>query len=72
MNDYKAERKAVGDRLRDLRMERSITQKGLAEMANVCRTYLNAVEAGAKPISVKMLYSVAAVLKVSVDEIIRW
>jgi len=62
--------KLIGERIRDLRLEKSITQKSLAELAKIDRTGLNLVESGTHPVSIKSLYAISAALGVSPCDLI--
>lgn len=45
----------IGDRIRDLRKEKNISQEALANIAEVDRTYMTVVETGKRNVTVKIL-----------------
>ncbi len=57
-----------GQRVRDLRKKKGLTQEQLAEMAKIDYSYLNAIEAGRKNPSLKRIAKLARVLEISLPE----
>ncbi len=57
-----------GQRVRDLRKKKGLTQEQLAESAKIDHSYLNAIEAGKKNPSLKRIAKLARVLEVSLPE----
>ena len=57
-----------GQRVRDLRKKKGLTQEQLAEMAKIDHSYLNAIEAGRKNPSLKRIAKLARVLEISLPE----
>jgi transcriptional regulator with XRE-family HTH domain len=55
----------VGQRIRELRRKLELSQEGLANEAEVDRTYVTDVENGRRNISVEVLERIIAALKVS-------
>lgn len=55
------------ERLRNVRLEKALTQSQLAELANVNRTTITLIEKGERAPSVEVLCSLAEVLDVSID-----
>ncbi len=64
-------RRAVGDRLRDLRLEQGISQEALSHRAGVHRTYIGRLERGESGVTVDMLAAILAALGVSLAEFFR-
>ena len=60
-----------GMRLRQLRLERSLTQLRMAIEFGIDRSYISDVERGRKAISLPMLEVIALGLKVSLSELLR-
>ena len=56
---------AIGHRIRELRMERGLSQEKLALKADLDRTYLAGVENGKRNLSVKSLEKIIGALDVS-------
>lgn len=48
----------LGQAIHDLRLERDLTQEGLAELAGCDRAYLSAVECARKAISMELLIAI--------------
>ena len=61
----------LGNALRELRVERSLTQEELAEIADLSRNHISAVERGEKSITVYALYRILKVLGISFGEFIE-
>ena len=62
-------RRAIGDRLRELRIEAGITsQEALGHRAGVHRTYIGRLERGESGITVDMLAAILSALSVSLAE----
>ena len=58
----------IGERIRDLRGKKSLSQEKLALKADLDRTYLAGVESGKRNISVKSLEKIINALEVSFSE----
>jgi transcriptional regulator with XRE-family HTH domain len=61
---------AVGAELRRLRVERGLTQEGVAERVGMHRTYLNQIEAGSRNVSLGVLARLSAVLGASLSSVV--
>jgi transcriptional regulator with XRE-family HTH domain len=64
-----AERKAFGQRLRELRKSRRLSQERLAELAGLHRTYVSSVELGHRNVGLDNIYALAAALGVEPREL---
>ena len=65
-------RKAIGQRLRELRLKAGITsQESLAHKAKVHRTYVGRLERGETGVTVEALAAILAALGVSLREFFR-
>lgn len=62
-------RKAVGARIRELRLERSLTQEELGNASGMDRKTVLYVELGQRSLSFERLWDIAAVLGVDVVEL---
>lgn len=62
--------KAVGTRIRQIRLEQHLTQEALAEEIGISTSHVSNIETGTKQISLSTLIKVANILKVSVDELL--
>lgn len=60
-------RRAFGDRVRELRRERGLSQEGLAHIADLDRTYVGGVERGLGNISLDNIHKLANALKVDIS-----
>jgi transcriptional regulator with XRE-family HTH domain len=63
-SDRDAQLAAFGRRLRELRLARGLSQEGLADLANLHRTYIGSVERGERNVSLANIYSLARALNV--------
>ena len=62
---------ALGEAIRSLRLERSLSQEGLAERAQLDRTYVGGVERGERNVAVANLLRIASALGVAASELLR-
>ncbi len=63
--------KRLGQQIRDLRLEKSISQEELAAIAGVHRTYIGMVERGEKNITILTLARLSEALGVNLTKIIK-
>ncbi|MCB1591206.1 MAG: helix-turn-helix transcriptional regulator [Alphaproteobacteria bacterium] len=61
-------KKKFGERLRELRKRKNLSQESLALSCGLDRTYIGGVERGERNISLINMYKIAAALGVSVRE----
>jgi len=66
----KRRRVAFGLRLRELRLERGLSQEALAHTADLHRTYVGSVERGERNISIDNIYALADALDVQAAQLI--
>lgn len=64
-------RQEIGDVLRDVRLQRGLTLRQVAQRASVALGYLSEVERGQKEASSEILASVAEALDVPLSKILR-
>jgi len=65
-------RRAIGDRLRELRLNAGIgSQEALAHRAGIHRTYVGRLERGESGVTVEALAAILAALHVSLGEFFR-
>lgn len=62
---------ALGQKLREARIEKGFTQHALAEKAAVCNVYLGEIERGLKMPSMNIFIKIIEALDVSADYILR-
>lgn len=62
--------KLIGKRVREVRLERGISQTELAERSKTTAQYLSQIENGKKQASLQVLLSVAEVLEISLNELL--
>lgn len=69
MNTKKDILKKFGDKVRELRNERELSQEQLAFKADLHRTYIGMIERAEKNITLVNIEKIAAALKVSVNDL---
>jgi transcriptional regulator with XRE-family HTH domain len=67
---WESRRRAVGQRIRDLRIERNLTQETLALESGVSRNVLIGVEHGRRSLLYERLFDLADALGVSAAELL--
>lgn len=60
-------RRAFGDRVRELRKERGLSQERLAHIADLDRTYVSGVERGLRNISLDNIHKLADAMNIDVS-----
>lgn len=61
----------LGERIRELRAERGLSQEGLADAARIGRAYMSGIERGVRNCSVLHLLKIAKALKVDAGALFR-
>ena len=59
----------LGDRIRDVRMARQLTQAELADLCELHRTFIGSVERGERNVSILNLRTIARALRVELAEL---
>ena len=64
----------VGNRIKELRTKRGLTQEALAEKAGISRQHLSAIEAPniCRPISMDLLFNLANVLQIEPYQLLQF
>jgi len=62
--------KILGNRIRQLREDRKISQQSLAEMCNVEKSNMARIEAGRTNPTLLSLYKISSALKISLAELV--
>jgi len=62
---------ALGQAIRQVREDRSLSQERLAELAGLHRTYLSSVEQGRRNLSIGNVSKIANALGVSMTELVQ-
>lgn len=70
MTDIDEALQRLGERMRELRAERGLTQLRLAERSGISRPSIANVEAGRQNISLRQLCALAAALGIGVEELL--
>lgn len=68
--DDKLDFRLIGRRVRDFRMDRGLTQEGLAEGAELSVPYVSNIERGKKKASISTFIRLASALGVTVDTLL--
>ncbi len=66
----RARLRSIGDRIRDVRTEKGLSQERLAELAGLHRTYLSLIELGKRNFYIGSLYAIADALDTSPADLI--
>jgi DNA-binding XRE family transcriptional regulator len=61
----------IGKRIKTLRNDLSLSQETLANIAEIDRTYMTDIENGKRNVSVNILYKIATVLNVTLEEFFK-
>ena len=67
----KSIRKSLGNRIRQLRHEKKISQEGLADKCSLHRTYIGGIERGERNPSLDNLGKISKALEVELFELFR-
>ena len=62
-------KKKFGEKVKQLRLGRGLSQEGLANEANLDRTYIPGIEKGERNVSITVIEKLAIALKVSVKDL---
>lgn len=63
--------KVIGERIRNFRKERGLSQEELAEIANLHTTYIGQLERGEKNATLESIAKVANALEISLEDLFR-
>jgi len=63
--------KRFGDRVRELRIKKGLSQEQLAELSGLHRTYISSVELGKRNVSLINIFALAKALGVTPDKLIK-
>lgn len=61
-------KKKFGEKVKKLRLERGLSQEGLANEANLDRTYIPGIEKGERNVSITVIEKLATALKVEIRD----
>jgi transcriptional regulator with XRE-family HTH domain len=64
--------KKFGDRIRELRSARVMTQEGLAELSGLSRQYIGDIERGVRNISLINIEKIAKAFSISLSELLNF
>ncbi len=64
--------KRFGERVREERLKRKISQEKLAELAGVHRTYIGMIERAEKNITLENIEKVASALGLQINELLKF
>ena len=71
MNQESKLLKIVGTRVRDLRKKKGYSQETFAELCNLHRTYIGAIERGERNITLQSLEAISCALEVEPQELLQ-
>ncbi|EOE1185233.1 helix-turn-helix domain-containing protein [Vibrio parahaemolyticus] len=61
---------AFGERVRQIRKEKGLSQEALADLAGIDRSYMGHIERGDQNITLTKIYQISEALRVSVSDLI--
>lgn len=61
---------AFGERVRQMRKEKGLSQEALADLAGIDRSYMGHIERGDQNITLTKIYQISEALRVSVSDLI--
>ncbi len=62
-------KKKFGEKVKKLRLDRGLSQEGLANVANLDRTYIPGIEKGERNVSITVIEKLAIALKVDIRDL---
>ncbi len=63
--------KSFGERVREIRAQKSLSQEELARIAKIDRTYIGGIERGERNVGIKNVWRIAEALGVSAADLFR-
>jgi transcriptional regulator with XRE-family HTH domain len=63
--------KAFGERVRETRLQKGLSQEQLARLANIDRTYIGGIERGERNAGIKNVWRIADALGVPAADLLR-
>jgi len=63
--------KRFGDRVRELRIKKGLSQEQLAELSGLHRTYISSLELGKRNVSLINIFALAKALGVTPDKLLK-
>lgn len=63
--------KRFGERIRELRIKKGLSQEQLAELSGLHRTYISSLELGKRNVSLINIYVLAKALGVTPDKLLK-
>jgi XRE family transcriptional regulator, regulator of sulfur utilization len=71
MDESSRVRMVIGDRIRMIRNQKRLTQKGLSELAKLNEKYISHVERGGRNVTLDTLIKITAALGISLEELFK-
>lgn len=65
------ELKKFGEKVRELRIKKGLSQEELAEISGLHRTYISSLELGKRNVSLVNIYALAKALGVTPDKLLK-
>lgn len=62
-------KKKFGEKVKKIRLDRGLSQEGLANEANLDRTYIPGIEKGERNVSITVIEKLAIALKVDIRDL---
>lgn len=65
------ELKKFGEKVRELRLKKGLSQEELAELSGLHRTYISSLELGKRNVSLINIYALAKALDITPDKLLK-
>lgn len=64
-------KKKFGKKIKELRLEKGLSQEAFAHLANIDRTYISSIEKGERNVSIVVVERIAKALDVEITELFK-
>lgn len=61
-----------GQKVKELRLEKGLSQEAFADLADLDRTYISSIEKGERNVSIIVIEKVATALNIEITKLFEW